>query len=228
MTISPIIDPGADLAEPAAGPGDLAGRSSRRHWPRAGSPSSTSGPLIAYNGWTVDGVPGGHVPGAAAFPATWLESLERGEVVERLAANGVRADRPIVVYGASVEDTNRVAERLRADGFEGVRELTRRLVRLAGRSGPAGRVAARLPPAGPSRLAPGGPRRRAPGGGARGSRAPLPRELRRARGVRGGPSARRPLPGHELAGGPGRLEPPLAGGARRRPSGRSASRPTPP
>ena len=81
-------------------------------------------PLIAYNGWTVDGVAGGHVPGAAAFPATWLESLDRGEVVERLAANGVRPDRPIVVYGAAADDTKRVAERLRADGFEEVRELT--------------------------------------------------------------------------------------------------------
>ena len=42
----------------------------------------------------------------------------------------------------------------------------------------------------------------------------LPRELRRPRGVRGEPPPGRPLPRHELARGPGRLEPPLAGRAR--------------
>ena len=47
---------------------------------------------------------------------------------------------------------------------------------------------------------------------------PLPRQLRRPRGVRGGPPPGRAVPRHELARGPGRLEPPLAGGARGRPS----------
>ena len=123
MTISPITDPSTDRAEPGA---DLAISPDALRAALADGRLSVIDvrPLIAYNGWTVDGVPGGHIPGAAAFPATWLESLDRGEVVDRLAANGVRVDRPIVVYGASAHDTRRVADRLRAEGFEGVRELT--------------------------------------------------------------------------------------------------------
>ena len=45
----------------------------------------------------------------------------------------------------------------------------------------------------------------------------LPRELRRARGVRGGSPPRCRLPGHELARGPGRLEPALGRPRSRRP-----------
>src|SRR6476661_7871341 len=123
MTISPITDPSTDRAEPGA---DLAISPDALRAALAEGRLSVIDvrPLIAYNGWTVDGVPGGHIPGAAAFPATWLESLDRGEVVDRLAANGVRVDRPIVVYGASAHDTRRVADRLRTEGFEQVRELT--------------------------------------------------------------------------------------------------------
>ena len=166
MTISPITDPGTSRAEPGADEA-ISPDALRAALAAGGLSVIDVRPLIAYNGWTVDGVPGGHIPGAAAFPATWLESLERGEVVERLAANGVRVDRPIVVYGASADDTKRVAERLRADGFEGVRELTGGWPAWLADPRSSGRVAPRLSPAGPSRLAPGGPRRRAPGGGAR-------------------------------------------------------------
>ena len=44
-------------------------------------------------------------------------------------------------------------------------------------------------------------------GRAPGALPPLPRELRRPRGVRGEPPPRRALPRHQLAGEPGRLEP---------------------
>ena len=88
------------------------------------------------------------------------------------------------------------------------------------------RPAARLSPARPSRLAPRAPRRRPSRGRAGRPAPPVPRQLRRARGVRGGPPPGRALPRHELAGGPGRLEPPLAGGARRGRSAASASRAT--
>ena len=51
----------------------------------------------------------------------------------------------------------------------------------------------------------------------------VPRQLRGARGVRRGPHPGRPLPRHELARGPGRLEPPLARGDRRGARGARAS-----
>ena len=51
------------------------------------------------------------------------------------------------------------------------------------------------------------------------------RQLRRARGVRRGAPARRRLPRHELARGPGHLEPTSPGGDRGHPARASASRP---
>jgi hypothetical protein len=50
MTISLIIDPGTDRAGPRPDQRHLAGRASGRARRGRVSPSSTSGPLIAYNG----------------------------------------------------------------------------------------------------------------------------------------------------------------------------------
>ena len=69
------------------------------------------------------------------------------------------------------------------------------------------------------RVAPRPPRGRTPGGAAQRAVRALPRQLRRARGIRRGPHPGSALPRHELAGGPGRLEPPFAGGHQGGPRG---------
>ncbi len=80
-------------------------------------------PLRAFNGWRTDGLPGGHVPGAAAFPIAWLETVDQAEIGRLLAATGMTADRPVVVYGGRDGDATPVADRLRADGYVNVAEL---------------------------------------------------------------------------------------------------------
>jgi thiosulfate/3-mercaptopyruvate sulfurtransferase len=62
-------------------------------------------PLSAYNGWRLgDEAAGGHIPGAVAFPAAWLDSVDRPEIERLLAGKGVTPDRPVVVYGQTSDD----------------------------------------------------------------------------------------------------------------------------
>ena len=57
-------------------------------------------PIAAYNGWRLRAAArGGHVPGAAAFPAAWLESIDETEIARLLAEKGAVSGRSIVVYG---------------------------------------------------------------------------------------------------------------------------------
>ena len=46
-------------------------------------------PLAAYNGWRL-GIEtrGGHLPGATAFPVTWLDAVDEAEIA-RLARDGL-------------------------------------------------------------------------------------------------------------------------------------------
>ena len=56
--------------------------------------------IAAYNGWRLQGEPrGGHIPGAAAFPAAWLTSIDATEIARLLAEKGAVSGRSIVVYG---------------------------------------------------------------------------------------------------------------------------------
>jgi thiosulfate/3-mercaptopyruvate sulfurtransferase len=57
-------------------------------------------PLPEYNGWRSPGaVRGGHVPGAAALPATWLPRLDDAELQSLLRNKGVATSTQTVVYG---------------------------------------------------------------------------------------------------------------------------------
>lgn len=57
-------------------------------------------PLPAYNGWRVDGdARGGHIPGAAAFPAEWLSRLDDAELRVLLESKGISSSSEVVVYG---------------------------------------------------------------------------------------------------------------------------------
>src|SRR5687767_11183809 len=63
-------------------------------------------PLAAYNGWRLRGEPrGGHVPGAVAFPAEWLRTVDAPEVERLLRAKGIEAGRPVVLYGYGPDET---------------------------------------------------------------------------------------------------------------------------
>ena len=75
-------------------------------------------PIAAYNGWRLAGeTRGGHVPGAKAFPATWLGSVDQPEIARLLAEKGAIQGRDIVVYGDGDTDAHAVGAYLRAQGL---------------------------------------------------------------------------------------------------------------
>jgi thiosulfate/3-mercaptopyruvate sulfurtransferase len=74
-------------------------------------------PLAAYNGWRLDGeVRGGHIPGAVAFPAPWLTSIDEVEVAHLLREKGLLDARSVVVYGSLEADARALTTALRALG----------------------------------------------------------------------------------------------------------------
>ena len=82
--------------------------------------------LSAYNGWRAGGHgPGGHVPGAASFPVSWLDTLDDPEMEHLLADKGVLPGRSIVVYGQrpDLTDAEQFATRLAERGIADVRVL---------------------------------------------------------------------------------------------------------
>ena len=79
-------------------------------------------PLAAYNGWRRKGeARGGHIPGAVAFPAEWLDSVDETEIERLLDAKGIVAGRDVVVYGDGPDDAAALAAKLETLGIEGVR-----------------------------------------------------------------------------------------------------------
>ncbi|HET7702718.1 MAG TPA: rhodanese-like domain-containing protein [Candidatus Limnocylindrales bacterium] len=83
-------------------------------------------PLSAFNGWRAGNEPrGGHIPGAVAFPAAWLDSVDEAEIERLLAGKQVVAGRDVVVYGqaADTTDASRVASALEHRGIPGARIL---------------------------------------------------------------------------------------------------------
>ena len=82
-------------------------------------------PLAAYNGWRLEGEPrSGHIPGAVAFPAAWLGSVDEAEIERLLDSKGVIAGRDIVVYGYGTDDADALVAKLDALGIDGARTLT--------------------------------------------------------------------------------------------------------
>ena len=70
-------------------------------------------PIAAYNGWRLQGeARGGHIPGAKAFPAAWLRSIDEVEIERLLHDKGITPDRTIVVYGDGAEDAAALDARL--------------------------------------------------------------------------------------------------------------------
>ena len=79
-------------------------------------------PLAAYNGWRLTGEGrGGHIPGARAFPAAWLESVDAPELERLCASKEIAPEREIVVYGARPEDAAAFRDWLTELGHAGVR-----------------------------------------------------------------------------------------------------------
>jgi 3-mercaptopyruvate sulfurtransferase SseA len=107
-TLAPTISPGgllARLGEPTLSVVDVR-------------------PIAAYNGWRLNGEPrGGHVRGAAAFPAAWLTSVDAPEIARLLAEKGAVPGHDVVVYGDGDTDAHAVATHLRAAGLESVATL---------------------------------------------------------------------------------------------------------
>jgi thiosulfate/3-mercaptopyruvate sulfurtransferase len=81
-------------------------------------------PLPAYNGWRLDGGSrGGHIPGAVAFPASWVRTIEAAELFRLLHANGATPDRDIVLYGGEADDISLVRAQLEVFGYENLHVL---------------------------------------------------------------------------------------------------------
>jgi thiosulfate/3-mercaptopyruvate sulfurtransferase len=79
-------------------------------------------PLAAYNGWRLgDEARGGHIPGAVAFPQSWLFSIDDLQVRSLLAEKGILRASEVIVYGAGRADAGAVADRLRELGRPDVR-----------------------------------------------------------------------------------------------------------
>ena len=81
-------------------------------------------PLAAYNGWRLEGeARGGHIPGAVAFPAAWLRTVDAPEIGRLLQEKGITADREIVLLGGPAGDVDAFATALDARGIEAVTSL---------------------------------------------------------------------------------------------------------
>jgi molybdopterin synthase sulfurtransferase len=79
-------------------------------------------PLAAYNGWRLTGEGrGGHIPGARAFPAAWLESVDAPELARLCESKEIAPGREIVLYGARPEDAAAFRDWLTELGHAGVR-----------------------------------------------------------------------------------------------------------
>ena len=79
-------------------------------------------PLTAYNGWRVgDDARGGHIPGAVAFPAAWLDGLDTPEVERQLARKGIVAGREIAVYGRGLDEARHFVAGLGRFGIDSAR-----------------------------------------------------------------------------------------------------------
>src|SRR3981081_3682542 len=78
--------------------------------------------LPSYNGWRPSAATrGGHIPGAVAFPAAWLESVDAPEVERLLRSKGILASREVVLYGDGAADPVALKSRLAELGHARVR-----------------------------------------------------------------------------------------------------------
>src|SRR5689334_3884012 len=81
-------------------------------------------PLAAYNGWRLGTEQrGGHIPGATAFPAEWLRTVDEPEIAKLLDRKGITSGGEIVVYGSELDDPAPFVDKLRSLGIAGARVL---------------------------------------------------------------------------------------------------------
>ena len=80
-------------------------------------------PTAESNGWPLrDGI-SGRVPGAAQFPAAWLEDPAPDEVLQRLHGAGAVPAEPVVVYGHDTAEGEAAARLLEQLGYADVAVL---------------------------------------------------------------------------------------------------------
>ena len=77
--------------------------------------------LPAYNGWRLRGESrGGHVPGAVAFPAEWLATIDATELERLLLDKGIARERTLVLVGDDVAQALPFASWLESLGYDDV------------------------------------------------------------------------------------------------------------
>jgi molybdopterin synthase sulfurtransferase len=70
-------------------------------------------PLASYNGWREAGhARGGHIPGAAALPAAWLDSVDEAELRKLIDRKGIAGAAQVIVYAADEAAAAAAAGRL--------------------------------------------------------------------------------------------------------------------
>lgn len=75
-------------------------------------------PMASYNGWRLhEEVRGGHIPGAAAFPAAWSARIDDVDLETRLGSSKSTPDHRIVVYGDEGADATELVDRLTTLGY---------------------------------------------------------------------------------------------------------------
>jgi thiosulfate/3-mercaptopyruvate sulfurtransferase len=75
-------------------------------------------PVDAYNGWRQkDEARGGHIAGARSLPAKWIRYIDWLDIVQ---SKELLPEHPLVLYGYSPEDTEKVADHFLRAGFSEV------------------------------------------------------------------------------------------------------------
>ena len=206
--LQPLQSPSGTTISTAELRGRLTTRTSRSstfaRWPPSTAGGSASSPAAVTS-----------LAPSRSRPRGWPAST-KPRSSDSCAERGIVAGRSVVLYGYDAADVAALGDPARSPRPRRCPHLRGRLDCLGRRRELAGRSPSQLRQARPHGMAPrscstgGRPealRRRAP--------PPVPRQLRRARGVRGEPPAGCALPRHELARGSGEhLAAPIAGRAR--------------
>lgn len=76
-------------------------------------------PIAAYNGWPLNGEQrGGHIPGAKNIPLQWTDYMDWVEVLEE---KNIPANKPIIIYGYTEDDSHSMAEQLIKLGYDNLK-----------------------------------------------------------------------------------------------------------
>jgi thiosulfate/3-mercaptopyruvate sulfurtransferase len=85
----------------------------------AGLPVVDARPLAAFNGWRLAGeARGGHIPGAIAIPADWLQRLDDADLESLVRSHRLGAGTSVAIVGYGPSDAGVVAARLAGLGVQ--------------------------------------------------------------------------------------------------------------